>query len=214
MRLAALAAPEARGSLTENGNVVGAITVEGTIALMLFAGVGSAIVGTAAYIVLRPWLPRRTTRGGLVFGGFLLALLGGRVVDPGNADFTILGDGVLNVSVFSMLFVAFGLVATAAIVALEERVPPAATLTPRMWGLTLLCTLPVVPGFAGLVTGFATERGLLLVGAWAGMHVAAALDRRRRDRVARLARALATATALLVVGLTGAEFVAGADLIL
>ena len=76
MRLAALAAPEVRGALTENGNVIGEITLAGTIGLMLFAGVGSAIFGAGALTVARPWLPHSTALRGLMLGGFLLALTG------------------------------------------------------------------------------------------------------------------------------------------
>jgi hypothetical protein len=59
---------------------------------MLFAGVGSAIFGAGAFTVARPWLPRSKALRGLVFEGFLLALMGSNVVDPVNADFVILGD--------------------------------------------------------------------------------------------------------------------------
>ncbi len=114
MRISALAAPEVRGAVTENGNVVGEITLEGTIALMVLAGLLSTVLGAGAFVVARPWLPRRTVRRGLVFGGFLLALTGAAVVDKGNADFVILGDRLLNVTMFSALFLAFGLVASSA----------------------------------------------------------------------------------------------------
>jgi hypothetical protein len=214
MRLGALAAPEVRGALTENGNVVGDITIEGTIGLMIFAGVSSAIFGVGAYTVARPWLPRSTVARGLVFGGFLLALMGSTVVDPANADFVILGDRVLNVTLFSALFIAFGLAASGAIAFLADRVPRAPALSPRMWALTLLCALPVVPGLAVVTLGFAPELGVPLVGAWATMLLATALDRRDLRGPARLARATATAVLLVVVVLAGAEYVDGVATIL
>jgi hypothetical protein len=130
MRLSALAAPEVQGTLTENGNVVGEITLEGTIALMIFAGLSSAVFGSGAFVIAKPWLPRRTVPRGLVFGAFLLALAGAAVIDPANADFVILGDRLLNVTMFSSLFVAFGLVASAAFAVLDRGVPPAASLSP------------------------------------------------------------------------------------
>ena len=214
MRLAALAAPEVRGAVTENGNVVGDITIAGTMGLMLLAGVGSAIFGAGAYTVIGPWLPRSTLARGLVLGGVLLALMGSSVVDPGNADFVILGDRVLNVAMFSALFITFGLVASGAVAFLEGRVPPAPALSPRMWGLTVLCTLPIVPGMIGIALGFAPRLGILLVGAWAAMLSSRSLDRRGRLGAARLVRATATALLSAVVTLAAADFVVGVATIL
>jgi hypothetical protein len=214
MRLGALAAPEVHGALTENGNVVGDITIPGTIGLMVFAGVSSAIFGAGAYTVAGPWLPRSTGLRGLVFGGFLLALMGSTVVDPGNADFVILGDRLLNVAMFSGLFIAFGLVASGAVAFLDGRVPPAPALSPRMWALTVLCALPIIPGLAVMTLGFAPELGVPLVGAWATMLVSAALDRRGLRGSARLARASATAVLVVVVAIAGADYVDGVATIL
>ena len=207
MRLSALAAPEVRGALTENGNVVGEITLQGTIALMIFAGLSSAVFGAGAFVVLRPWLPRRTIPRGLVFGAFLLALTGAAVVDAGNSDFAILGDRLLNITMFSALFFAFGLVSSSAFVVLERRVPPAASLSPRMWALTAVCALPIVPGVLGVAFAFAADLGLPLIGAWLAMLSASAVDRRGRHRLAQLIRVGATAAMLVVVGLAGAEYV-------
>ena len=207
MRISALAAPEVRGMVTENGNVVGEITLAGTIALMVFAGLSSTIFGTGAFVVVRPWLPRGTVARGLVFGGFLLALTGAVVVDQGNADFVILGDRVLNVTMFSGLFFAFGVVASSAIAFLERQVPPAASLSPRMWALTAVCALPVVPGVIGVAFAFASRLGVPLVGAWLAMLSASAVDRQGRHGLAQLIRAGATAGMLVIVGLAGAEYV-------
>ena len=207
MRLAALAAPEARGLLTENGNVVGEITLQGTIALMIFAGLSSTVFGAGTFVVSRPWLPRRTIPRGLVFGVFLLALTGAAVIDKGNADFVILGDRLLNVTMFSALFVAFGLVASFAITVLERRVPPAPSLSPRMWAVTAVCALPVIPGLLGVAFAFASPLGVPLVGAWIAMLAASAVDRRGRHAVAQLLRVGATAAMLVIVGLAGSEYV-------
>lgn len=207
MRLAALAAPEARGAVTENGNIVGEITLGGTVGLLLIAGTLSAIFGAAAYVMARPWLPRRTIARGLVFGVALLALFGASLVDPGNADFVILGDRLLNMVMFSALFLAFGLVASAAFTLLDRRVAPAAALSPRMWAVTAMCALPVVPGVIGVAFAFASGLGVPLIGAWAGMLSASAVDRRGRHRLAQLIRAGATAAMLVVVALAGAEYV-------
>jgi MFS family permease len=214
MRFAALAAPEVGGALTDNGNVIGDITFPGTMALMIFAGVGSAILGAGAYTIVGPWLPRSTVRRGLVFGGFLLAFMASTVVDPANPDFVILGDRVLNVALFSALFIAFGLVASGTVALLEGRVPAAPALPPRMRVLTVLCALPVVPGLAMVTLGFAAERGVSLVGAWTIMLASAALDRRGLRGPGRLARVSATVVLLVVVAVAGADYVDGVATIL
>ncbi|MGI8615276.1 MAG: hypothetical protein ACR2L4_00615 [Actinomycetota bacterium] len=214
MRLSALAAPEVRGSLTENGNVVGDITFFGTIGLMLFAGVASAIFGAGAYTVVGPWLPGSTVTRGLVFGSFVLALLGSSVVDPNNADFVILGDRVLNVAMFSALFIAFGLVASGAIAFLEGRVPRAIERSPRAWVLVVVCALPIVPGLAAVTLGFAAWRGVALVGAWAAMVASGALARQGLQGAARLLRLAATGVLVIVLALAGADYVDGVATIL
>lgn len=214
MRLAALAAPEARGALTENGNLVGDITLAGTIGLMIFAGAASAIFGAGAYTVIGPWLPRSAVPRGLVLGAFLLALMGSTVIDPGNADFVILGDRVLNVAMFSALFVVFGLVASGAVAFLDVRVPPAPQLSPRMWALTGLCTLVIVPGMIGIAFGIEPRLGIPLVGAWAAMLGSRTLDRRGLAGAARLVRAAATVVLLAMVTVAAADYVDGVVTIL
>ncbi len=213
MRLGALAAPEVRGAVTENGNVVGDITFLGTIGLMIFAGVGSAIIGAGAYTVAGPWFPRSTVARGLVFGGFLLAVGGSNVVDPGNADFVILGDRALNVAMFSALFIGFGLVASGAVAVIDRRVPPAREFSTRMWTLALLCALPAAAGVAFLILGSA-QRGLPLVGAWAVMLLSTWLSGRGLRGHATLSRATATMLLVVVVAIAGADYVDGVATIL
>lgn len=110
MRLSALAAPAAvQGGPTEAGATIGEITAEGTAFLLLFVGVGSAIVGTAFYLTVRAWLPTRRWPRAAAFGALELAVFGSAVVDAGNPDFAILGHPVLNVAMFAGLFVGHGM---------------------------------------------------------------------------------------------------------
>jgi hypothetical protein len=109
MRIAALTASEGvRGFPTEAGARIGEITLEGTVFLILFAGIGSALIGSAFYLLVRSWLPRRRWLRAIAFGGLELAVFGTQVLDAGNADFTILGRPLLNVAVFSSIFVLHG----------------------------------------------------------------------------------------------------------
>lgn len=207
MRLAALAAPEARGAVTENGNIVGEITLGGTVGLLLIAGTLSAIFGAAAYVMARPWLPRRTIARGLVFGVALLALFGASLVDPGNADFVILGDRGLNIAMLSALFVAFGLVVSGAVAILETRVPPAATFSLRRWAVTALCALPVLPGLAGIAFVFLPRFGVVLLAAWVAMGTATVIHGRGHRGQAQLIRLGATVGMLVIVGRAGSDYV-------
>lgn len=109
MRISALAAPDrAQGTITEAGATVGRITADGTLFLFLFVGIGTAVVGTALYLVTRPWLPRRRRVRAAAFGVLELVVFGSAVVDAGNPDFTVLGRPLLNVMLFGSLFVLHG----------------------------------------------------------------------------------------------------------
>jgi hypothetical protein len=205
MRIAAMAAPEARGMLTENGNVVGEITLAGTLALLVFAGIGAAVLGAGALVVFNPWLPRRTVQRGLVFGGFVLALAGTLVLDPANADFVLLGNRALNVAMFSSLFPAFGLVASATTSFLDRRVPAAASFSPRQWAAMVVVALPIVPGIVGVAL-IAPRLGLPLVGARAAVAATRALDHRGLEGVARTVRVVATIVVAAVLAVGGREY--------
>lgn len=114
MRISAVVAGEAaRGALTEAEAVVGRITADGTIFLILFAGLTSSLVGIGGYLVVRPWLPSATWARAASFGAFELVVFGGAIVDPGNSDFVILGHPLLNVSMFAALFLLHGAVLAA-----------------------------------------------------------------------------------------------------
>jgi hypothetical protein len=109
MRLVALAAGDpARGLITEAGATVGRITFDGTLFLLLFAGIGSTVIGTAFYLVTRPWLPQRRLVRAVAYGVLELVVFGGTLVDASNADFTVLGHPLLNVVLFGSLFLLHG----------------------------------------------------------------------------------------------------------
>jgi hypothetical protein len=107
-----MAGPALAGVQTENGNVVGDITVAGTIALIVFVGLPSGILGGLLYALLEPWLRRLRPWHGLAYGVALLATAGFTFLDPVNFDFSRFGVTALNIAMFAALFVLFG-VATA-----------------------------------------------------------------------------------------------------
>lgn len=148
MRVSALAADESRiGMLTENDNVVGRITFEGTMALLLFVGLISGVSVGLFLFALRTVLPGRFLP--VTISAVLLALGGAIVIDPSNADFMIVGNRALNVVMFIALFPAFGVL----FVVLAERLdrwlvlPPLARIAP----LSLVGTgLGIVLGLLGV----------------------------------------------------------------
>ncbi len=118
MRFSAIAAgAAARGILTENGNRVGSITGDGTMALILFGGLFMGLLGGLALLSVRALLPHRLLV--LTFATVLLGLGTPEVLDAGNADFVILDNQPLNVAMFLSLFVLFAVLA----VWLADRLP-------------------------------------------------------------------------------------------
>jgi hypothetical protein len=110
MKLSALAAgPSGVGVHTENGNVVGALTADGTLALVIFAGLAPVGAGAILYAAVRPWFVSLGRWRGLAFGLYLLALTGPVGLDPLNGDFSRFGPAPLNVAMFAGLFLAVGI---------------------------------------------------------------------------------------------------------
>ncbi len=100
MRLLAATSPEARGRITEAGEVVGVISVEGTVALIIFGGLFAGGLAVAPYLLLRRWL-QQGYLGGLGYGVLLLLLVGARLdpLRPDNIDFVVLGpDSAIGLS--------------------------------------------------------------------------------------------------------------------
>ena len=98
------------GSLafTESGAKVGEITAGGTIFLLLF-GTVLGLMGAYFYATLKPWLPGRALVRGLLFGLVALAILSPFALERGNDDFQRLGDVRVNVALFALLFIVYGL---------------------------------------------------------------------------------------------------------
>ncbi len=200
MRISAMVADDSRiGMITDNGNIVGAITGGGTLALFLFVGLAAGLSTGLVLFVLRTVLPSRLLP--LSVSVVLLAAGSPLVIDPSNPDFTILGNRGVNVAMFVALFPAFGCLS----VWLGERFdrwvvqPPLARLAP----LTLAATaLGFVLGVLGVVA-FASAAPLPLAGAIvlvAALGIATAVTSGRRAFLAR-SGALAVLAVATVGGL-------------
>ena len=111
MRITGAVNPDVRGSFTENGNVVGDITLGGTLALVVFVGALFGVAAGLLVFLVRRWLPASEPWRGLTLGVILLALLARPAVfDPENVDFRLLPPAGLSVALFGTLFLVAGLV--------------------------------------------------------------------------------------------------------
>jgi hypothetical protein len=172
MRLAALLVPTSVGAHTENGNVIGDITAQGTVALILFAGLALGVVIASLWVMVSPWLPTAVGRRAVV-----AALLSGAVGTPilvqaSNIDFVVLRRDLL---VVASLVALVALIGPALVVTerwLDRRLPHASgrnaaafvytAITLLGTGITLLLVPALltseiaVAGFALLLVGLAT----------------------------------------------------------
>jgi hypothetical protein len=131
MRLLAAASPDSQGRLTEAEEVVGEISLDGTLAIFVFIGLPLGMVVGIVYAFVS-WVLPRGVAGGALLGASLLVIFGSRV-DPlreDNPDFDIVGPGWLSITTFTAMAVLTGIL-TAPI---AGRIG-AALQTPRLWWL-------------------------------------------------------------------------------
>lgn len=205
--LAATSSEDVQGRLTEADEVVGEITLGGTIGFVIFAGL---LVGAASgllYVFARRFLPGRAWVAGLVFGLILLATLGvADPLSPDNTDFSILTPVPLAVGFIVALALLFG----AVVAVLTARFESATRLVRRhdtstasgsrlaYWALVLLAPAPPLPVFVAVyVGGCAIAKG----------RVAAMLDTSAVRSVALGAGVIAAAVALWRVGVVASDII-------
>ena len=157
MRLAALLVPGSVGSFTENGNVIGAITLGGSMGLIVFVGLLFGALAGSLWVVISPWLPATTPARALVSIPIAVALGTFGLVDDRNRAFAILGRDPLVVASLVALVASFGPALVVVERWLERRLPHAG---PGDRGVvagyaivtafgSILTLLIVVPGFLG-----------------------------------------------------------------
>jgi len=122
--LAVTAGADAQGQITEAEQIVGRITVDGTLGFVVFTGLFFGPVSGAAYLLLRRWLPAGQA-GGLAFGALLLVVAGTRLepLRPSNPDFNLVGPGWVSVAAFTVLVVFHGMLVAALTGRLSRPVP-------------------------------------------------------------------------------------------
>ena len=148
MRLLAITAgDDAQGAVTEAGEVVGEISVGGTLGFFVFVGLFGGALSALLYVALRRWLPRGPYRG-LLYGAMLLVVFGARLepLRTDNEDFDSVGPPWVSIITFALLALAQG-AAVASFTARWSRTQPLLTTwraLPRYLPLALFLVLPVV----------------------------------------------------------------------
>jgi hypothetical protein len=119
--LALTSPPSADGQITEAQEVVGEISVSGTLALFTFGGAVTGVLAAALYVVLYRWLPSGRARG-VAFGALILVAFGWWVepLRGSNPDFDIVGPGWLTVVAFSALALVEGMLVAAVVGRLSQ----------------------------------------------------------------------------------------------
>lgn len=146
MRLAALIVPEAAGSVTEQGFIIGRITPAGSLGLIIALGLLGGAVAGSLWVVMRPWLPASTHARAVVSVPVALAFGAFVLIDDANPDFPILGHDPLVVASLVVLVALFGPALVLVDAWLDRRLPHARTT-----------------GDGRIVTGFAIVTGIGLL---------------------------------------------------
>jgi hypothetical protein len=165
--LAATSGDGAQGRLTDAEELVGEITLGGTVALVIFVGLLIPVVTSFAFILMRRLLPSRAWVTGAVYGLLLLATFG--VTDPlsrDNSDFLILEPVWLAVGLVCATAILFGTTFAAIVAKLDATLVPVAALrssAPRRHKVAYasLVVLVIAPPLLAAVVVYVAARAVV-----------------------------------------------------
>jgi len=91
MSIAAIINPNATGLFTENGEVIGRFTLQGTLALITFGGLGASALGAVVWVIVSPWVPGLGARRALLMAPIAVTIGSFPLNESTNSDFLIPG---------------------------------------------------------------------------------------------------------------------------
>jgi len=158
MRIAAmLSADELQGTITENQERVGEMTLSGTFGLMMTGGMVGIGLGLG-FVLIRSYLPESGWRRILTTGAVFFAVCGFVTLEGGgNADYEKFGIAGLNICLFTLLPLLFGLMVAPVTDWLERHVNAGVPRLSRSPGVLLTSavvlfgTLCAIPGLLFLL---------------------------------------------------------------
>lgn len=192
--LAATSGGAAQGRLTDADEVVGEISLGGTIGVVVFVGLFGGLVAAFVCLVLRHWLPTSAGLAGVVLAVLLLGTIGvSDALSPDNQDFGLLTPRWLAVLLVVVTAMLFGVTFAALAARLDAGVRPlsdGAAAIPGHLALIVLILPQLLIGAAGYVAARTLIRG----------RVRPSLDRNPLRIVGRVVVSTATAAALVLTG--------------
>lgn len=156
MRILAATSPSAaQGRLTDADEVVGEITLGGTMFLVAGVGMFGGLAGVLGFSLLRRWLPHRSLAAGALgstIGAGLVARPTG-VLDPDNHDFTLLSPAWLAMVLVVAMLLTFGLLAAVLVDRWSASWPVPGRSVKGVAGVLPIALLfaAITPGVAALV---------------------------------------------------------------
>lgn len=156
MRLATILHEETVGRITEADEVIGRITLNGTLALMFFSGLGMGLVAGTIWVIVSPWIGARGLTRALVTAVAAIALGTPSLVQSTNPDFFILSHDPLVIALLIGLVGLVGFSIPLVDDVLEARLPH----PPRGVGRSTIAYLIVTA--LGLVLILPATIGILL----------------------------------------------------
>ncbi|HEX2469967.1 MAG TPA: hypothetical protein VHK05_05210 [Candidatus Limnocylindrales bacterium] len=145
MRLATILHEDTVGLRTENGEVIGNITLNGTLALMTFGGLGMGLMAGTIWVIVSPWIPDRGLARAFATATAAIALGTPSLIQRTNPDFFLLGyDPIVVVLLIGLVgLVGFSIALVDG--ALDARLPR----SPRAIGIST--TVYLIVTLLGLV---------------------------------------------------------------
>lgn len=112
--LAATAGDGAQGRITEAEEIVGSISLGGTLGFIIFMGVLGGLATGVIFMLVHRFLPPGRWKG-IAFGVVALVLVGTQIdpLRPENTDFDVVGPGWLSVVIFICLGLGHGMLLAA-----------------------------------------------------------------------------------------------------
>jgi hypothetical protein len=147
MSLTAVMNPNATGLLTENGEVVGRFTLQGTVALIIFGGLSASALGAVVWVIVSPWVPGTGARRALLMMPIAVAIGSFILIESTNPDFLILRPTQIILALLVALVALNGAAIAWLDDALERRLPrpgPRPIRTAIAYGIVSMLGLPML----------------------------------------------------------------------